>query len=223
MSGYIAPEVIADHLAGKVDQYGEAIPRLYKIVGTDGSPVNGGSGLWPLPEPMFMEGATRMLPGLWREIEGEIEPCRNGLHLASAEQLPHWLGSWGTGEGAGNGRVIYAVETQGPVVNAGEKYVARKVRLLPHPAERMPDMAREAEKRDKALAGAVKARDKALGGIRATGYLAALSVKVLPAGHPLRAAVEARASAERSYAAAKAKADKAYQQAFARMLEQVTA
>jgi hypothetical protein len=39
---------------------------------------------WPLPDG---EQA-----GAWVSVEGELALCHNGIHAASIEQLPHWLG-----------------------------------------------------------------------------------------------------------------------------------
>ncbi len=39
---------------------------------------------WPLPD------AGK--PGAWVTAEGELALCHNGIHAATIEQLPHWLG-----------------------------------------------------------------------------------------------------------------------------------
>ena len=92
------------------------IPALYKVVGPNGEPVNGGHDDWPLP------GADAA--GEWRAISGPLEACRNGLHLTSAADIKHWMTS---------GALVYRAETTGPVYDAGQKFVAARVRLLPGP------------------------------------------------------------------------------------------
>jgi len=92
--------------------------QLYKITTLEGACLNGGSGTWPLPP----DDET---PGEWWEISGELVPCQNGLHLASLGQLKRWL-SWRTPQ-----TVIFRAQTEGRVIEADGKFVARKVRLLP--------------------------------------------------------------------------------------------
>jgi hypothetical protein len=86
---------------------------FYKVIMPDGSPTHGGSGLWPLP--------SADAPGAWREVTGDIVPCSNGLHVCTADQLAVWADV--------SGAVVYRAETAGPPIDAGNKYVARKVRL----------------------------------------------------------------------------------------------
>lgn len=106
--------------------------QLYKIVGTKGEPLNGGTGRWPMPK-----GDQ---PGDWRTIDGPLEECRNGLHLTDAAHLETWLPRSAAYGPAPSGYIVLRAETDGPVVNAGQKYVAGKVRLHPRRLP-MPDIA----------------------------------------------------------------------------------
>lgn len=78
----------------------------YKFLRSDGTGVFTGFG-WPLPD-----GG----PGEW--IEATPDPCRSGVHACSAAQLPLWMGP-----------VLYEVELDGTVVDAGMKLVAPRGRL----------------------------------------------------------------------------------------------
>ena len=85
---------------------------LYKVLGPDDRPCNGGSGEYNLPH----DGQ----PGEWMPpIEGELVPCENGYHLCALAQLPSWL----------NAR-IYEAEGRGDHVDGGDKIAYREVRLL---------------------------------------------------------------------------------------------
>ncbi len=169
---------------------------LYKIVGPAGECRNGGSGDWSLP--------TATEPGEWREVTGDIVPCRNGLHLATATQVPQWYSP---------GSVVYRVETDGPLVNAGDKWVAARVRLLPRKTSgKRPDMAREAVRLSRAEAAARRKLER----VKPTAaippqwraYLLASYGSKLPPGHPaiaygamLAADERRRVAAEREYEA----------------------
>ena len=86
--------------------------KLFKVLSTDGSPRNGGSGKWFLPK------GDR--PGKWMpEIKGDLEPCRNGYHLCREGDLLQWLGT-----------TIYEVEHKGEIVESDDKVVVRKARLI---------------------------------------------------------------------------------------------
>jgi hypothetical protein len=78
----------------------------YKFLRRDGTGVFTGFA-WPLPE----RG-----PGEW--VHAEPDPCRSGVHACSAAQLPLWLGP-----------VLYEVELDGEVEDAGMKLVAARGRL----------------------------------------------------------------------------------------------
>jgi len=84
---------------------------LYKVLCEDGSAFHGGAGKWPLPR-----GSK---PGKWLTVDGDIRPCWNGLHLCLPEQLVGWLGP-----------AIFEAETQGELVDADDKVVAAKARLV---------------------------------------------------------------------------------------------
>ena len=83
-----------------------AAPRYYKSLGQDRQPHHGGRGQWPEP-------------GTWLEVAGTIIPCKHGLHLCTEAQLLSWLGP-----------TIWEVEAGGPVVDAGDKCVTARARLL---------------------------------------------------------------------------------------------
>lgn len=79
---------------------------LYKITAADGSSVHGGTGSW--------------VPGEWREVEGELVPCKNGLHLVEACDLIHWLVQ---------DALIWEVEYEGERVDERYNVVVRKARV----------------------------------------------------------------------------------------------
>lgn len=83
---------------------------LYKVTAEDGFSCHGGHGYWPLPN-----GA----PGEWVEVTGHIIPCENGLHLCREMDLCQWLGP-----------VIWEAEHEGEIIEAGDKMLARRARLL---------------------------------------------------------------------------------------------
>ena len=53
-----------------------------------------------------------------KTIEGELEPCRNGYHVVTLEQLPDWLGER-----------IFEVEPGDEIVHEDNKSVTRTCRL----------------------------------------------------------------------------------------------
>lgn len=188
-----------------------SVGPLYKVTGPAGECLNGGSGDWPLPGP-----AT---PGAWREIVGPVAACRNGLHLATAAQLSHWLPDRGLY------RVWRAEVRDAEIVDAGEKYVAAAVRLLPPDtrAERryaaaVKRQTAEARRADREYRAALKAADRLPVGPNADAwrdYLRAAggASHVLPRlSGPTR---EAAAEADRREAAHRA-ASQAHSQALAR-------
>ena len=81
---------------------------LFKILGADRVPCHGGVGRWPVP-------------GVWREVEGPIVPCRNGLHLCRARHLLLW---------AREGATVWRVEADGDVLDGSSKVVASRARLV---------------------------------------------------------------------------------------------
>ena len=91
--------------------------KYYKVLKTDGSCVNGGSGKWHLPKKK-KDGTWT--PGKWMpEIEGELELCENGYHICRTADLVHWLDE-----------AIFEVEYDGEIVEDDNKCVVRKARLL---------------------------------------------------------------------------------------------
>jgi hypothetical protein len=78
----------------------------YKFLRPDGTSVFTGFG-WPLPD-----GG----PGAW--VEGNVEPCRSGVHACRPEHLPLWAG-----------QVLYEVELDGEIVDDRTKVVAARGRL----------------------------------------------------------------------------------------------
>lgn len=66
---------------------------------------------WPLPR-----GEE---PGGWHQVEGDLIPCGNGLHVARAEDLVRWVGP-----------ELYEVETDAEMLEVDGKVVVRSARLL---------------------------------------------------------------------------------------------
>ena len=81
---------------------------LFKVLGQDRMPCHGGVGRWPVP-------------GVWREVEGPIVPCRSGLHLCRARHLLLW---------AQAGATVWRVEVDGDVLDGSSKVVASRARLV---------------------------------------------------------------------------------------------
>ena len=77
---------------------------LYKVTNEDGTSCNGGTGRWT--------------KGRWRSVRGPLVACENGLHLTDLAHLLRWLGP-----------AIWEVETTGEVIDAGDKFVARRARV----------------------------------------------------------------------------------------------
>jgi len=84
---------------------------LYKVTGPDGTAWHGGTGKWPLPQ-----GEQ---PGDWVEVDGDLVPCKNGLHLCNDQTLIDWLGP-----------VIWRPEYDGERLDTDNKIVVRRARLL---------------------------------------------------------------------------------------------
>jgi len=79
--------------------------ELYKVTGEDGSAFHGGYGKWT--------------KNRWRSVRGNLVPCENGLHLCRRQDLTMWLGP-----------VIWRAEVDGEVIEANDKVVARKARVV---------------------------------------------------------------------------------------------
>ena len=86
------------------DGEGAGMTQLYKVTGPKGEAFYGGTGHWT--------------PGRWRSVRGPLVPCEHGLHVITVAQLPQWLGP-----------AIWRVETDGELVDAGDKLVARRARI----------------------------------------------------------------------------------------------
>lgn len=67
---------------------------------------------WPTPP-------DRDNPGGWVDAQQPLEPCRSGLHLCRAADLPFWLHE-----------ELYIVEAAGPVVEQDTFVLAARARLL---------------------------------------------------------------------------------------------
>jgi hypothetical protein len=95
---------------------------LFKLLNEDGSPAHGGSGRWPLPAKL-PDGSYS--PGEWLEVEGDIVPCYNGLHLCRFKNVLDW-----------SAPCMYVAEFApgAEVIDEGDKLVGRKARLL-YPVE----------------------------------------------------------------------------------------
>jgi hypothetical protein len=91
--------------------------KLYKVLDGNGESCHGGDSTWSLPT-QNENGAWH--PGDWMpEIEGELEPCENGYHVVRFDQLSQWLHT-----------CIFEVEVDGELIEAEDKYVCRKCRLV---------------------------------------------------------------------------------------------
>lgn len=66
-----------------------------------------------------VDGFTWPEPGMWLEVEGPLVPCRNGLHVATPAQVLDWLSD-----------ELWLVEVDGETLDAGDKTVARRARLV---------------------------------------------------------------------------------------------
>jgi hypothetical protein len=60
-------------------------------------------------------GVRWPVPGEWLESSGQLEECRNGVHVCVARDLPYWLGD-----------ELWTVELDGEVLPASYKLVARR-------------------------------------------------------------------------------------------------
>lgn len=88
----------------------------YKVTNTDGTPCHGGEGAWDLPT---LNPDGTWTPGAWREVEGDLVACARGLHAATPDQLVQWLGP-----------AIWQIEYAEEPIDAGDKVVGRRARLI---------------------------------------------------------------------------------------------
>ena len=79
--------------------------NLYKVTDEQGRAFHGGSGKWT--------------KNRWRSVKGQIVPCVNGLHLCRREDLLTWLGP-----------VIWRAEYDGELIEANDKVVVRRARVV---------------------------------------------------------------------------------------------
>ncbi len=85
---------------------------LYKWLGENGRPCNGGTGVWPLPK--------NGKPGAWLSVKGGLVPCQNGIHLCRESDLIHWSGPG-----------LYTAQIgRGKRIDCAKKVVVRRARLL---------------------------------------------------------------------------------------------
>ena len=83
--------------------------RAYKILSEGRSPFTGWR--WPLP--------AGEQPGDWVQAEGPIGLCTNGIHAATTEQLPHWLGM-----------ELWEIELDGEIIDHAAALIASRARLV---------------------------------------------------------------------------------------------
>ena len=80
---------------------------LVKMLDPDRMPAHGGTGQWPEP-------------GTWREVDGELVPCENGLHVCTIrDALTHWAAP-----------EMWVVEVDGERIAEADKTVVRRARLV---------------------------------------------------------------------------------------------
>lgn len=80
--------------------------KLWKWLGLGRTATHGGTGQWPEV-------------GEWLEVEGELKPCVNGLHLCREKDLVMWCSE-----------ELYEAEYDGEIVEVDDKVVVRRARLL---------------------------------------------------------------------------------------------
>jgi Imm-5 like putative immunity protein len=87
-------------------------PTLYKVLGADGQPIHGGTGVWHLPNGK---------PGRWMPKIGDPKCCERGYHLVGLAYLPEWLAA---------GCTIFEAEGRGPSDSDDGKTAFAQARLL---------------------------------------------------------------------------------------------
>ena len=90
---------------------GVRMRKYYKVLSEKGAAYHGGKGRWSLP--------TKNKPAKWMPEIGDISPCERGYHLCRRNDLIEWLGP-----------VIWLVEPGGIIVEAGNKVVTNRARLI---------------------------------------------------------------------------------------------
>ena len=91
--------------------------KLYKVLDKNGHSCHGGNMQWSLPTK---NDDGTWTPGEWMpEIKGEIIPCENGYHLCREKDLTQWLRD-----------TVWIAEVDGEIVEADDKVVCRRVRLI---------------------------------------------------------------------------------------------
>lgn len=90
--------------------------KYYKVLDKHGRSCHGGDAEWSLPT---QNDDGTWTPGEWMpEVRGNLEPCANGYHVVTLEQLPDWLGER-----------IFEVEPGDEIVHEDNKSVTRTCRL----------------------------------------------------------------------------------------------
>jgi hypothetical protein len=84
---------------------------LFKWLGENGEPANGGRGKWYLPKGKR--------PGKWMPKLDDLEPCVRGYHLRRVDDLPQWIA-----------RTLWLVEYRGERIDAENKVVVAQARLI---------------------------------------------------------------------------------------------
>ena len=91
--------------------------KYFKVLDENGCSCHGGDAEWSLPT---QNDDGTWSPGEWMPpVDGELEPCANGYHVVTLEQLPDWLGER-----------IFEVEPGDEIVHADDKSVVRTCRLI---------------------------------------------------------------------------------------------
>ena len=91
--------------------------KYYKVLDKHGRSCHGGDAEWSLP--------TRNADGTWSPgewmppVEGDLEPCLNGYHVVTLEQLLDWLGER-----------VFEIEVGEEILPDDDKSVARTCRLV---------------------------------------------------------------------------------------------
>ena len=90
--------------------------KYFKVLDENGCSCHGGDAEWSLPT---QNDDGTWSPGEWMPpVDGELEPCANGYHVVTLEQLLDWLGER-----------IFEVEPGDEIVHEDNKSVTRTCRL----------------------------------------------------------------------------------------------